>query len=169
MAVFVCFSVRAIHIEVVADLTTAAFIAALKRFAGRRGVPSRIYSDNATNFVDASRLLINGNKEIESYASTEGIEWKFIPPRTPNQGRLREVAIKAVKVHLTKISSGTQFTFEELNTVTAEIEAVLNDRPLGYKDDGSDGVRMLTPSSFLVGSKLNQVVIPETAEISLSR
>ena len=44
---------KAVHIEVVSDLTTEAFIGALKRFTARRGKPSNIYSDNATNFVGA--------------------------------------------------------------------------------------------------------------------
>uniref|UniRef100_A0A1B0DD37 DUF5641 domain-containing protein n=1 Tax=Phlebotomus papatasi TaxID=29031 RepID=A0A1B0DD37_PHLPP len=40
----------AIHLEVVGDLTTNSFIAALRRFISRRSTPSHIYCDNATNF-----------------------------------------------------------------------------------------------------------------------
>lgn len=55
--VFVCFNTQAVHIELVTDLTTEAFLNALKRFIGHRGVCSDIYSDNATNFVGANRKL----------------------------------------------------------------------------------------------------------------
>ena len=48
---------KAIHIEVVSDLTTAAFIASLRRFVARRGKPTVLWSDNGTNFVGASREL----------------------------------------------------------------------------------------------------------------
>ena len=45
---------KAIHLELVSDLTSDAFIAALKRFIARRGIPDQIFSDNGTNFRRAS-------------------------------------------------------------------------------------------------------------------
>lgn len=54
VAVFVCFHTRAMHLELVTDLTSEAFIAALKRFVARRGICTQLYSDNATNFVGAA-------------------------------------------------------------------------------------------------------------------
>ncbi|XP_011686447.1 PREDICTED: uncharacterized protein LOC105449144 [Wasmannia auropunctata] len=47
----------AVHIELVADLSSEAFLGALKRFIARRGKVSCLYSDNGTNFVGASREL----------------------------------------------------------------------------------------------------------------
>jgi hypothetical protein len=57
MAIFVCLSAKAVHIELVSDLTSEAFIAALRRFIARRGFCSSIYSDNGTNFVGANNEL----------------------------------------------------------------------------------------------------------------
>lgn len=57
IAVFVCFGTRAVHLELVTDMTSNAFIAALTRFMSRRGTCSYIYSDNGTNFVGASKTL----------------------------------------------------------------------------------------------------------------
>ena len=57
VCVFVCLVVKAIHLEVVRDLTTDGFIAALKRFTSRRGSPKNIFSDNGTNFVGANNQL----------------------------------------------------------------------------------------------------------------
>ena len=57
IAVFVSLSVKAVHLELVSDLTTQAFIATLRRFAGRRGDPTLIWSDHGTNFVGANREL----------------------------------------------------------------------------------------------------------------
>lgn len=53
----VCICVLGVHLELVADLTTEAFIARLRRFVARRGLPSVIMSDHGTNFVGADREL----------------------------------------------------------------------------------------------------------------
>jgi hypothetical protein len=57
IAVFVCFATKAVHLEMVTSLTTDAFLAALRRFAAKRGKPSHLYSDNGTNFVGAAHHL----------------------------------------------------------------------------------------------------------------
>ncbi|XP_033314658.1 uncharacterized protein LOC117213421 [Bombus bifarius] len=49
--------IKAVHIELVGDLTSEAFIAALRRFIARRGFCVTIYSDNGTNFVGANNEL----------------------------------------------------------------------------------------------------------------
>ena len=57
VCVFVALSVKAVHLELVSDLTSAAFIACLRRFIARRGKPSKIWSDHGTNFTGAAREL----------------------------------------------------------------------------------------------------------------
>ncbi len=42
VCVFVSLSVKAVHLELVSDLTSVAFIAALRRFISRRGKPKLI-------------------------------------------------------------------------------------------------------------------------------
>ena len=57
VCVFVCMTVKAIHLKLVTELTSEAFIAALRRFISRRGLPSDICSDHGTNFVGANREI----------------------------------------------------------------------------------------------------------------
>lgn len=57
VCLFTCLIIRAVHLEVVASLTTDACKKAIRRFIARRGSPQEIYSDNGTNFVGASREL----------------------------------------------------------------------------------------------------------------
>lgn len=57
IVLFICFATKAVHLEAVSDLSTEAFMAALRRFIGRRGRPQKIYSDNATNFKGAQREI----------------------------------------------------------------------------------------------------------------
>lgn len=57
ICVFICMSIKAIHLEVVSDLSSDSFLAALRRFAARRGLPTHVYSDNGTNFIGANNQL----------------------------------------------------------------------------------------------------------------
>lgn len=83
-----------------------AFLRAMNRFFDRRNKSMVIYSDNAINFVVSNRqlkelykLLQNDEhqKSTDELLSNLGIEYKFIPPRSPNFGSLWEVGIKAMK------------------------------------------------------------------------
>lgn len=55
VSVFVCFATKAVHLELVNDLSTEAFLACLKRFFSRRGLSRSMHSDNATNFVGTDK------------------------------------------------------------------------------------------------------------------
>jgi IS30 family transposase len=60
LCVFTCVATRAIHLEVAFGLDTDNFLNALARFTSRRGTPTKITSDNGTNFVGA----VNELKEL---------------------------------------------------------------------------------------------------------
>lgn len=161
VALFVCMVTKAIHIEAVSDLSTDAFIAALKRFVARRGAPAHIYSDNGSNFVGAKRKLNevyklvsnnNHNSIVAEYLSKGEVQWHFIPPASPHFGGLWEAAIKSVKTHLSKCTSNTHLTFEEMVTLLSQIESILNSRPLYATADDDAGFDVLTPAHFLIGS-----------------
>ncbi|GBN99369.1 hypothetical protein AVEN_114554-1 [Araneus ventricosus] len=100
ICVFVCFTTKAVHIEIVGDLTSEAFIAALKRFIGRRGKPTEIYSDCGTNFIATDRELrrivasLRKDEPVNKFFMEESIRWKFNPPAAPHFGGLWEAAIK---------------------------------------------------------------------------
>lgn len=57
IALFICLATRAIHLELVSDYSTPAFLNAFVRFSSRRGLPASVYSDNGTTFVEADREL----------------------------------------------------------------------------------------------------------------
>lgn len=126
IAVFICLATKAIHLELVNSLTSDSFIAVLKRFAARRGTVTTLYSDNGTNFVGAFRKL----KRIMKSLRNINLEWKFIPPSAPHFGGLWEAGVKSVKFHLKRVLGNSIFTNEEMSTILAQIETVLNSRPL---------------------------------------
>ena len=90
MAVFVSFSVKAIHLEPVTELTTSAFIATLQRFIACRGMPSSLWSDNGTNFIGEAKenMKLVSNPELRDNYARQGMQWKFILEYTPHFGRL---------------------------------------------------------------------------------
>lgn len=160
VAVFCCFATKAVHFELVSDLSTDAFIGALKRFISRRGRCQNIYSDNATNFVGASNKLSelsnsifseNGKECIVSTCSPKGIQFHFIPPRAPHFGGLWEAAVKSAKHHLIRSTGTASLTYEELETVIVEIEAILNSRPLTPITNDPTDLSVLTPGHLLIG------------------
>ena len=88
LAVFVCFTSKAVHFQIVSDLSTSNFLLCLKRFTGRRGMPIKIYCDNATNFVGARSMLKDfqqclfnqvAKEDSFSYSTQCGFEFCFIP------------------------------------------------------------------------------------------
>lgn len=115
LCVFVCFATKAIHLEVASDLSTAAFMGCLKRFIGHRGRPAKIYCDNATNFVGAKsemKELREHHEAVSRKCAYEGIEWMFIPPRSPHFGGLWEAAVKSTKHYVKIILHSATLTFE---------------------------------------------------------
>ncbi|XP_062539145.1 uncharacterized protein LOC134207438 [Armigeres subalbatus] len=112
VAIFVCLVVKAIHMELVMDLTTQTFLAGLKRFTSRRGKPQLVMCDNATTFVSAKRELTEFNRLFHDQSfqdtlvkdtSSDGIEFRFIPPRTLNFRGVWEAQVKSFKAHFKKI------------------------------------------------------------------
>ncbi len=108
---FVCFSTRAVHLELCADLSTDEFLAAFQRFCACRGAPAHVYTDNGSNFVGARneiqelhRLHFEVKESFSSHFCSEAsITWHFIPPRTPHFGGLWESGVKSMKALLRKM------------------------------------------------------------------
>ncbi|XP_044582991.1 uncharacterized protein LOC123264009 [Cotesia glomerata] len=166
LALFVCFSTSAVHLELVSDYTTDAFIAAYKRFTARRGICSVLYSDCGTNFKGADKeirqLFTAATKESMEIANLLGglrTQWKFNPPSAPHFGGKWEAGVKSVKHHLRRVIGDRLLTFEEMSTLLTQIEAILNSRPLCALTEDPEDLEVLTPGHFLIGEALN--VMPE--------
>ncbi|GFU13971.1 integrase catalytic domain-containing protein, partial [Nephila pilipes] len=107
IALFTCATTRALHIELVSDLTTDKFLLALQRLVGRRGLPNTIYTDNATTFHAANKELILlwqtlSSAKTQQYYAQNGITWRFIAPRAAWWGGWWERLIGIVKQCLRK-------------------------------------------------------------------
>ncbi|KAJ0169306.1 hypothetical protein K1T71_015190 [Dendrolimus kikuchii] len=159
IAVFICMATKAIHLELISDLSSSGFLAALRRMAARRGAPRHLYSDNGTNFVGANRFLQESyhdfkNEFDESFfaeLTDLNIEWHFNAPSWPSAGGLWERAVRSLKHHLKRVIGDQKLTYEEYSTVLAQLEACLNSRPLCALSEDIDDLNILTPAHFLIG------------------
>lgn len=163
---FVCLTTRAVHLEVVSDYSTSAFLAAFRRFTSRRGLCNDVYSDCGTNFVGADsqlRALFQASaadgRRIAQYTASNGVRWHFNPPAAPHFGGLWEAAVKSAKHHLRRVVGETTLTYEEMATFLAQVEACLNSRPIQALSDDPGDLAALTPGHFLIGAPI--IAVPE--------
>ncbi|XP_011883841.1 PREDICTED: uncharacterized protein LOC105570991 [Vollenhovia emeryi] len=175
IALFVCQSTSAVHLELVTDYTTEGFIAAYKRFTSRRGICATLRSDCGTNLKGADSEL----RKLFSSASTEfgdvanllandGTQWIFNPPAAPHFGGKWEAGVKSVKFHFKRVVGDHLLTYEEMSTLLTQIEAVLNSRPLSPLSDDPDDVNALTPGHFLIGTAISTIPEPSLESVKSS-
>ena len=123
---FTCLACRAVHFEMLKDMTPTA-INALVRFHSRHPGLRVLYSDNGTNFRGADgelkRAVAAWNSSVAAEAlQLSGIEWKFGPPNTPHWGGIWEHLVKSTKKHLSALLSKDNLDVETFATVLVEVE-----------------------------------------------
>ncbi|XP_070155857.1 uncharacterized protein [Polyergus mexicanus] len=148
IALFVCFSTRAIHLE------------ATK-------LQARELDRELQEIHQFAQAEVEGN--IGKVLTNEGIEWKFIPPFSPHMGGLWEAGVKSCKYHLKRVVGSALFTFEELSTALIQIEACLNSRPLTPMSTDPADLLPLTPAHFLVGESMTSFPDTDVTDIQLNR
>lgn len=177
IVIFICLSTRAIHIEIVVDQTAESFIAAFRRFIGRRGHVLHLYCDNGTNFVGANNILKleseeavdDFNLKIKEKLATINTTFHFNPSISPWMGGIWERGIGSIKHHLKRTIGNRVLTYEQLSTVLTQIEAVLNSRPISAMSENPEDLDVLTPGHFLIGSALLGPIEPNLMEENENR
>ncbi|GFW20800.1 integrase catalytic domain-containing protein [Trichonephila clavipes] len=114
-------------------------------------------------------LVCKPDEALASYMASEGIDWKFLPPRAPNFGGLWEAGVKSVKFYLKRVVGNIRLTYEEFLTVIIQIEGMLNSRPLVPLSSDLDDLNVLTPSHFLIGRSITSIVEPDLTNLNENR
>ena len=99
------------------------FIWSFKRFISRYGCPGNVTSDNGSNFV---------SEDSRNFVASSFIEWHLNLPLAPWFGGFFERLVKSVKDLPIKDLKGSRLSYEEMQAVLFEYEAILNNRPLTY-------------------------------------
>ena len=80
---------RAVHLELMQDMSAYQFLLGFRRFIARHGKPNKVISDNASQFKLAAGTIsklwadILTENDVLSYVANENIQWKFIVELAP--------------------------------------------------------------------------------------
>ncbi|XP_058828189.1 uncharacterized protein LOC131688059 [Topomyia yanbarensis] len=178
IAVFVCFSTKAVHLELATDLSTPYFLSALRRFVGHHGLPAEMHSDNGKNFAGAKNELYDlhrilnspaSQKQIATECAAQGIKWFFIPPKAPNFGGLWESAVRCTKSAIKRELGIHRLSSEDMQTLLVQIAAAMNSRPLTPLTDDPDYINVLTPAHFLIGTSMKMLPEVDLRNVNMNR
>jgi hypothetical protein len=154
---FTCLTTRAIHIEVIEEMTTSSFINALRRFCSVRGAVKEFLSDRGTNFVGSTDHLEIDAMNVEDgplkgFLYDAGTVWKFNPPHASHMGGVWERMIGVTRRILDSMLldvKNKNLTHEVLVTFMAEVCAIVNARPIVPVSSDSECPLILTPAILL--------------------
>ena len=152
LLLFACSLTRAVHLELLPNMSTEEFMRSLKHFIVRRGKPEKIYSDNAKTFEAAARRIqkISRSEEVINLLAKNNITWQFNLSKAPWWGGQYERLIGLVKLSMYKVIGGSSLNWKELADVVLDVEICLNNRPLAYVEDDVE-LSVLTPNLMITG------------------
>ena len=135
IVLYTCASSRAVHLDLVPNMSTQAFVRSVKRFTARRGVPRLVVSDNGSAFK---------SEELKRLLAEYSISWKCNVALAPWWGGFFERLVKSTKRCLKKSLGTARVTYEKLLTIIVETEGILNSRPLTYVSDATSSYTVAT-------------------------
>ena len=155
---------RAVHLEMIDDMSSNQFLLYLHQFVAQRGIPRQILSDNAKQFKLAKRVLTKAqqemtiNDDVDDYLSKQGTQWKLIVELAPWIGGFYERLVGLTKRALRKTIGKKCLTVSQLISILIEVEGIVNSRTLVYVGDDIKLSHVLTPSDFVLANPNN--IIP---------
>lgn len=134
---FTCLCSRAVHIELVEDMTTDAFINALRCFIAIRGKVTQIRSDQGSNFIGADNELKQAMKELDAdrvatYLAEKQCSFVFNAPYSSHAGGVWERQIRSVRsvLNATIALCPKRLDDASLRCYFYEAMSIINSRPL---------------------------------------
>ena len=151
LVIFTCLNIRAVHIELVPSLSVQHFLLAFIKFVNAHCHPSVIYTDNASNFVSAGKML--GSTKFDNpfteYLEQNNVKHHKIPAYSAWVGAAWERLIRTVKLAIHKSVGRARLEYFGFVSLLSEIQCAINSRPLTYRDSDINNLDILTPNSFL--------------------
>ncbi|XP_076869830.1 uncharacterized protein LOC143521148 [Brachyhypopomus gauderio] len=159
---FTCLCSRAVHIETIEDLTTDAFMNALRTFIAIRGPVRQLRCDQGTNFMGARRELSELLKGMgQERQQAIGCEFIMNVPSASHMGGVWERQIRTIRNILTAMldKSASRLDTTTLRTFLYETMAIINSRPLSVEHlHDPNGPEPLTPNHIL--TMKSSIILP---------
>jgi hypothetical protein len=151
---FMCMACRAVHLEMLNDMSAQTTINAIIRFQSKRPGIKTICCYNGTNLTGAKTELDGAieewnESELADSLRLKGIEWKFGPPNASHWGGIYERMVQSAKKHLKLVLTREAVDVDVFTTLFRGVESVLNNHPLTIVTADSKDVDALTPFNFL--------------------
>jgi len=161
---FTCMSVRAVHLELMPDMSTKSFLFAFIKFCNRYTIPTKIYSDNASTFLQSIGILAESEIENEftDFLVKNSIRHVRIPLYSAWVGSAWERMIGVIKSCLYKSIGRKRVDYFEFISLLSDIQEAVNNRPLTYRCD-NELLDSITPNSFLKHSIGRSILLDGTA------
>lgn len=104
-------------------------------------------------------------RNVKQFLVQNEIKQRFILPVSPWWGGFYERLVRSVKLSLRKSLGKSLLTYEEMETMLCNMEAVINSRPLTYISN-DDLQEVLTPFHLLFGHNVihNSVDVVDTSD-----
>lgn len=152
ICLFMCCITRAVHLDIVNNLSVDFFLRSFHRFISRRGLPRRMISDNAKTFKGASNVLtkIMNHPQVKLYFMNLKIVWTF---NAPWWGGIFVQLVQSVKQCLRKTIGISLLSCEELLTLVIDVEMIFNSHPLTMSSE-NDIEEPVTLSHLIYGYRL---------------
>ncbi|KAG1930139.1 hypothetical protein F2P79_022561 [Pimephales promelas] len=165
--ILTCFCSRAVHIEMLEDMSTDAFINSLRCFIAVRGTVRQIRCDQGTNFVGAKNELNSALKQLDperltAFLADKQCDFVLNPPHSSHAGGVWERQIKTVRSVLNATASlaSGRLSDASLRTLFYEAMAIVNSRPLTVDNlNDPKSLEPLTPN-HLITMKATTVLPP---------
>lgn len=150
---FTCLCSRAVHIETLDDLTTDAFMNALRTFIAIRGPVRQLRCDQGTNFMGPKRMLSELLKGMDQERQRAFVcELAVNIPSASHMGGVWERHIRTIRSILTVMldKSVSRLDTTTLRMFLYETMAIINSRPLSVDHlQDPTGPEPLTPNHIL--------------------
>lgn len=163
--IFTCLNVRAIHLELIPDMSSCNFLLAYQRFCNLYTTPSYIYSDNAKTFINSGDILRDALVSEEFIENLRACNTQHvrIPLYSAWVGAAWERLIRTVKSCLHKVVGRAKLNYFQLLTTLSNIQNAINSRPLTYRSSENE-LDIITPNSFIKFHSNPVLILPHTTD-----
>ena len=158
--VYTCLNIRAIYIDLLPSMSTISVLQSFIKFSNYHAIPEKIYSDNASSFIQSVSLLNEAliSDELCEYFSKNNVQHIRIPLYSAWIGAAWERLIKTVKQALYKEIGKHCMDYFQLSSLLSDIQSAINNRPLTYRNTDDNYLEVISPNSFLKSSYYKSLI-----------